>query len=107
LDWSELEKEPHATLWRTHRELIALRKRLPELSDPWLDGVGVDVHESARTLVVHRGALRVVVNLGPEPVTLALGATITRILLASEPTQSREDEVTVPAEAFAIAQIPG
>ncbi|MDQ4117112.1 MAG: malto-oligosyltrehalose trehalohydrolase [Actinomycetota bacterium] len=105
LDWSEPEQEPHATLLRTHRELIALRKAWPELSDPWLDGIGVDVHESARTLVVNRGDLRVVVNLGPEPVTLSLGATITRILLASEPTQSREDEVTVPAEAFAIARI--
>ena len=107
LDWSEPDKEPHTALLRTHQELIALRKRWPELSDPWLDGIGVDVHESARTLVVDRGGLRVVVNLGPEPVTLSLGATITRILLASEPTQSREDEVTVPAEAFAIAQIAG
>ncbi len=107
LDWSEPDQEPHATLLSTHRELIALRKRRPELSDPWLDGIGVDVHESARTLVVNRGTLRVVVNLGPEPVTLSLGATITRILLASEPTESREDEVTVPGEAFAIAEIPG
>ncbi len=107
LDWSEPEKEPHATLLRTHQELIELRKVWPELSDPWLDGIGVEVHESARTLVVNRGRLRVVVNLGPEPVTLSLGTTITRILLASEPTQSREDEVTVPAEAFAIAQIAG
>jgi len=105
LDWSEPEQEPHATLLRMHQELIALRRARPELSDPWLDGIGVDVHESARTLVVNRGGLRVVVNLGPEPVTLSLGATITRILLASEPTQSREDEVTVPTEAFAIAQI--
>ncbi|TCK24952.1 malto-oligosyltrehalose trehalohydrolase [Pseudonocardia endophytica] len=107
LDWSEPEQEPHASLLRTHQELIALRRRHPELSDPWLDQVGVDVHENARTLVVHRGGLRVVVNLGPEPVTLSLGARITRILLASEPTRSREDEVTVPAEAFAIAEIAG
>ena len=78
LDWSEPEKEPHATLLRTYQELIALRKRHPELSDPWLDGIGVDVHEPARTLVVNRGDLRVVVNLGPEPVTLSLGARITR-----------------------------
>ena len=59
----------------------------------------------ARTLVVNRGAMRVVVNLGPEPVTLSLGATITRILLASEPTRSEDDSFTVPAEAFAICRI--
>ncbi|MBP2369227.1 malto-oligosyltrehalose trehalohydrolase [Pseudonocardia parietis] len=105
LDWSEPEQEPHATLLRMHRELIALRRAWPELSDPWLDSVVVDVHEQARTLVVNRGAMRVVVNLGPEPVTLSLGATITRILLASEPTRSEDDSFTVPAEAFAICRI--
>ena len=107
LDWSEPEQEPHATLLRMHRELIALRRAWPELSDPWLDSVGVDVHAHARTLVVNRGSMRVVVNLGPEPVTLSLGATITRILLASEPTRSADDSFTVPAEAFAICRIAG
>ena len=105
LDWTEPEQEPHATLLRMHRELIALRKSWPELSDPWLDSVMVDVHEQARTLVVNRGAMRIVVNLGSEPVTLSLGATITRILLASEPTRSEDDSFTVPAEAFAICRI--
>ncbi|MEQ3552338.1 malto-oligosyltrehalose trehalohydrolase [Pseudonocardia nematodicida] len=105
LDWSEPEKEPHATLLRMHRELIALRRAWPELSDPWLDSVGVDVHAEARTLVVNRGAMRVVVNLGPDPVTLSLGSTITRILLASEPTRSEDDSFTVPAEAFAICRL--
>ena len=105
LDWAEAEQEPHATLLRMHRELIALRRAWPELSDPWLDSVMVDVHEQARTLVVNRGAMRVVVNLGSEPVTLSLGATITRILLASEPTRSEDDSFTVPAEAFAICRV--
>ena len=105
LDWSEAEQEPHTTLLRMHQELIGLRKAWPELSDPWLDSIGVDVHEQARTLVVNRGRLRVVVNLGPEPVTLSLGAVITRILLASEPTESRDDSLTVPGEAFAVARI--
>ncbi|OLM13746.1 Malto-oligosyltrehalose trehalohydrolase [Pseudonocardia sp. Ae505_Ps2] len=105
LDWSEPEQEPHATLLRMHRELIALRRAWPELSDPWLDRIGVDVHEQARTLVVARGRMRVVVNLGPEPVTLSLGSEITRILLASEPTTSDGSSFTVPAEAFAICRV--
>jgi maltooligosyltrehalose trehalohydrolase len=88
-----------------HRELIALRRAWPELSDPWLDRIGVDVHEQARTLVVARGRMRVVVNLGPEPVTLSLGSEITRILLASEPTTSDGSSFTVPAEAFAICRV--
>ena len=56
LDWTEPTEEPHATVLATYRELIALRKARPELSDPWLDEVDVDVDEDARTIVLHRGA---------------------------------------------------
>ena len=105
LDWDEPTQEPHATLLRVHQELIALRRAWPELSDPWLDEVEVDVDDDARTVVLHRGRLRVVCNLGGEPVTLALGLPIDRILLASEPVQGHEDELSLPAEAFAIVTL--
>jgi maltooligosyltrehalose trehalohydrolase len=102
LDWTEPDQEPHKTLFALHKELIALRRAWPELSDPWLDEVGVDVHPEARTLVIHRGRLRVLVNLGPEQVTLELAAPVERILLASEPVVGEGDALTMPAEAFAI-----
>ena len=37
LDWAEPAQEPHADPAAGHRELIALRRAWPELSDPWLD----------------------------------------------------------------------
>ena len=67
LDWTELEHEPHATLLQVYRELIALRRAWPELSDPWLERVDVDFDEDARTVVLHRGRLRVATNLGSGP----------------------------------------
>jgi maltooligosyltrehalose trehalohydrolase len=105
LDWNEPSDEPHATLLRVHRELIALRRAWPELSDPWLDEVDVDVDEAARTVVLHRGGLRVVCNLGAEPVTLALGAPIGRILLASEPVAGEDDALALRPESFAVVQL--
>ncbi|MDN5747837.1 MAG: malto-oligosyltrehalose trehalohydrolase [Pseudonocardia sp.] len=105
LDWDEPLQEPHATLLQVHRELIALRRAWPELSDPWLDEVDVDVDEAARTVVLHRGRLRVAANLGPDPVTLALRAPVGRILLASEPVEGRADAVTLRRESFAIVQV--
>ncbi|WP_214403625.1 malto-oligosyltrehalose trehalohydrolase [Pseudonocardia lacus] len=105
LDWDEPAGEPHATLLRLHRELIALRRARPELSDPWLDEVEVDIDEVARTVVLHRGRLRVACNLGGEPVTLAMNAPIDRILLASEPVEGHEDAISLPPEAFAIVQL--
>ena len=42
LDWSELKDEEHWSLLCWYRDLIALRRALPELSDPRLDRVRVD-----------------------------------------------------------------
>ncbi len=102
LDWDEPAQEPHATLLQVHRELIALRRAWPDLSDPWLENVEVDIDEQARTIVLHRGRLRVVCNLGPNAVTLTMGAPVARILLASEPVQCDGDALTLPGESFAI-----
>lgn len=102
LDWDEPAQEPHATLLAMHRELIALRRAWPELSDPWLDEVGVDIDGDARTVVVHRGRIRVVANLGPADATVGLDRVVTRILLASEPAASEQNALIVPPESFAI-----
>jgi maltooligosyltrehalose trehalohydrolase len=105
LDWDEPNHEPHATLLQVYRELIALRKAWPELSDPWLDEVEVATDDAARTVVLHRGRLRVACNLGAEAVTLDLGGPIRRILLASEPVEGDVEALTVPPEAFAVVEV--
>jgi maltooligosyltrehalose trehalohydrolase len=104
LDWDELTQEPHATLLTVHRELIALRKAHPELSDPWLDEVEIDIDEQQRTVVLHRGRLRLAVNLGTEPAALTVGP-IGAILLASEPVVGEHDALALPPEAFAIVAL--
>lgn len=55
LDWAELEKEPHASLLEWHRRLVALRRRLPALSDGRLDRVRVRFDEAAGWFVLERG----------------------------------------------------
>jgi maltooligosyltrehalose trehalohydrolase len=105
LDWSELGSEPHATLLRTYRELIALRKCRPELSDPRLDTLIIDVDEHGRTLVVHRGALRVVVNLSAQPTTVGLDGQPTQVLLASGETTAAQDTMRLSGESFAVVAL--
>ncbi len=102
LDWSEPGSEPHATVLRVYRELIALRKCRPELSDPRLDALAVDVDSDARTLVLHRGALRVVVNLGAQPTTVALDGPPMEVLLASGDATTTRDTVQLDGESFAV-----
>jgi maltooligosyltrehalose trehalohydrolase len=105
LDWSEPGSEPHATLLGIYRQLIALRKERPELSDPWLDALAVDVDEDARTLVLHRGALRVAVNLSPQGASIALHGQPADVLLASGDATTTPDTVQLAGESFAVVRL--
>ncbi len=102
LDWSEPGTEPHATVLRIYRELIALRQCRPELSDPRLDRLTVDVNADDRTLVLHRGALRVVVNLSAQQITVALDGQPTQVLLASGEATTAQGSVRLDGESFAV-----
>ncbi|MGQ0777180.1 MAG: malto-oligosyltrehalose trehalohydrolase [Pseudonocardiales bacterium] len=106
LDWSEPGTEPHATLLRTYRELITLRKRHPELSDPRLDRLAVTVDEHHRTIVLRRSALRLVVNLGERAATVALDSPPTQVLFASGKATSTPDGVLLDSECFALVAAP-
>ncbi|HEU0127032.1 MAG TPA: DUF3459 domain-containing protein, partial [Pseudonocardiaceae bacterium] len=79
--------------------------RCPELSDPRLDQLAVDVDIDARTLVLHRGALRVAVNLSAQPVSIALGGQPTQVLLASGETTTTPDNMRLSAESFAVVAL--
>ncbi|GAA4770776.1 malto-oligosyltrehalose trehalohydrolase [Actinomycetospora chibensis] len=102
LDWSEIEREPHAWLLGVHRELIALRRAHPELTDPHLDRVRVDADADARTLVVHRGDLRLAVNLGGAPATLPVAAR--EVLSAPSGVDTGADTLTLPPESFVLVR---
>jgi maltooligosyltrehalose trehalohydrolase len=98
LDWTEPDREPHRDLLGWYRSLIALRRSRPELTDPRLDRLVVDVDEAQRSVVVHRASLRVVVNLHPDPRQIPVpGAQ--RVLLASD--------AGVNVDAAAVVWLPG
>ncbi|MGW6653432.1 malto-oligosyltrehalose trehalohydrolase [Streptomyces sp. CB02130] len=93
LDWSEPEREPHARLLAWYRELIALRRTLPDLHDPDLAAVKTAFDEDARWFAYRRGDLRVVVNLADEPAAIPLGLgrhrrSGGRVLAAWEPVEA-------------------
>lgn len=73
LDWSEPGREPHGRLLAWYRELIALRRTLPDLHDPDLAAVKTAFDEDARWLAYRRGDLRIAVNLAEKPAAIPLG----------------------------------
>ncbi len=72
LDWTELGSGRHAVVLEAHRSLIALRRALPELTDPSMQRTACDVDERARTFQLRRGGVLVAVNLGGAEARLPL-----------------------------------
>ncbi len=94
LRWDEASTGDHARVLETYRALIALRRSRPELADPRLDRFVVE--QDGDYLVLHRGSLRVVVNLGASPVPLPHG----EVLL----TSSANPSSALP-ESFAVVAL--
>jgi maltooligosyltrehalose trehalohydrolase len=105
LDWAQRDREPYLGILAWYRELIALRRARPELTDPRLDRVSADFDEDARWIMVRRGRLRIAANLGPQAVRLPLGQRGTGVLAASSPGVAiNQDTVTLPPAAFAVIE---
>jgi maltooligosyltrehalose trehalohydrolase len=104
LSWAELGRPPHAAMFDWYRRLVALRRSRPELSDPRLDRVTVDVDERASTLVMTRGRIRLLVNVGDgERCFPRSGGGA--LLAASDPSVRLDlDVVVVPPDAVAIVE---
>ena len=104
LDWSEADAEPHRTTLAWYQGLIELRRRYPCLSDPRLDRIEVDVDVEARTLVVRRGEIDVLVNLGLVERTVAYDGMY-RIVAAPFPdVSSSGGRVVVPPDSVVLVE---
>ncbi len=101
LPWGELADPAHRAVYDTYRELIALRREHPELTDPRLDRFRVDAEDG--WLVLHRGTLRVVVNLGPAPAEIALDGPV-RTVLVGRP-EVRDGVVALDPDTFAVIRV--
>ena len=102
LDWTERSAGRHAGLLAWHRELIALRRRVPEFTDPRLDRVRTDYDQQAGWLTVRRGPVMVVINLGTGNWTYP--ASREAVLLAASDSRVGRSEkgVTLPPDTVAI-----
>ena len=105
LDWAEPSGEGHRELLAWYRELIALRRARPELTDPRLDRIGARYHEDGQWLVVRRGALAIAANLGPLQRDLPLGAPAVAVLAGSRTGIVLAGAMAVlPGTSFAVIE---
>lgn len=106
LDWSELEREPHAEVLAWHRALVRLRRERPELRDGRFPTEQVRCDERDRWLAFARGSVLVACNFADRANAIPCEAGAeTRVLLASDARiERRGDALHLPAESVAIVE---
>jgi maltooligosyltrehalose trehalohydrolase len=105
LDWSEPESEPHRSLLDWHRQLIRLRRRLPQLSDGRLDLIDTGFSEEQGWLVVERSLVTIAVNFAGERQTVPLREDRPHAVLLSTHDAGIEvgrDRLSLPGDALVI-----
>jgi maltooligosyltrehalose trehalohydrolase len=104
LQWKELRRQPHTEVLDWYRALIHLRRGTPDLADGRLDLVRVQADDDAGTLVVQRGSITIVANLGDEEqkVELAPERGTTGLLISDSDVEVSSRGVTLPPNAVAV-----
>ncbi len=102
LDWAELGKERHASLLAWYTELIALRRRVPALTDPRPGRGQTACDPGLGWLVVRRGAVTTAVNLGAASWTFGASPEA-ELLAASDPAVELTNRgIVLPPDTVAI-----
>ena len=102
LKWDEVGEGRHAEMMDWYRSLIRLRRSSISLNDGEPAHVSVEFDEEKRWLMMKRGQVRVMCNLGDEPATFE-GAGEGRLVLASrDGVVMGGESVVVPADGLAI-----
>jgi maltooligosyltrehalose trehalohydrolase len=103
LNWDEVDAAEHARLHRLYRDLIALRRKEPDMADPRLEHLVVDYDEDERWIILCRGGLRIVCNLSAEPVKVPLAGEV--VLAWGEPAVDA-DSTVLQGHSFAVLSQP-
>ncbi|SDY36475.1 maltooligosyltrehalose trehalohydrolase [Micromonospora pattaloongensis] len=103
LDWSERDRPAQRELLRLYRDLIALRRREPQLGTAPVRPDGV--RRGDHFLTVRRGSRVVVANLGRTPRRVNVAGVPRRVLLATElGVCLTHDAVDLPPESAAVVE---
>ena len=103
IDWSEVQKQPHASMLQWYKDLIALRGSTRALTDGRLYQVDVEFDEKAEWLVVTRGPVQVVCNLSRNRQAIPIAGKSTEIMCSGSDWNLYGNCVELPGESVAIS----
>jgi maltooligosyltrehalose trehalohydrolase len=104
LRWHELTSPEHAELHRWYQSLITVRRQAPALSSGRLTDVGVDIDESASTVMIRRDTALVVVNLGASTCVMDAPDAHRILLSSSAEVALGAGTIELPADSVAIVE---
>ena len=106
LNWKEIGDGRHAEMLDWYRKLIHLRRNSPSLNDGDLHDITVAFDEDDRWLIMDRkgdhGAVRVLCNLGDQPVELPNPDSLPVVLASPDGLQTVEGKILLPPDSVAI-----
>jgi len=104
LDWDERERGEHREIFEWYRQLIRLRRCMPDFENGRLDLDAVRFDEGARWMSVRRGESQVLCNFAPcaQRLQIAQDASHMYVLLASKP-EVRLDGAVIDLPAVSVA----
>ncbi|WP_322412056.1 malto-oligosyltrehalose trehalohydrolase [Microbacterium invictum] len=106
LDWSEAwdeEADPrHGRTLALYRRLARLRRELPDLTDPAFTALSAEADETARTFVLHRGAVDILVNFGTDPATLPIQEGSRLVLATDDAARVESARIILPGRSAAV-----
>jgi maltooligosyltrehalose trehalohydrolase len=107
LNWDEINKAPHIEMLAWVTDLIHLRRSSPSLNNGDRKQVHVTFDEEKRFLVMDRGPVKVMCNLGDSETAFDNSANLKLLLASSREVRSEGSRVILPANSLAIASGEG
>ncbi|WP_263368937.1 malto-oligosyltrehalose trehalohydrolase [Edaphobacter bradus] len=102
LQWQETTHGRHAEMLDWCRSLVALRRRSGALNNGDLHHVRVDFDENDRWLVMERGGMKMMANLGVASVALENHGGLAAVLRSHEDIQVTGETVLLPPSRFVV-----
>ena len=106
LNWDEVHLGKHEEMYQWTREIIQMRRSCVSMNDGDLGHLRVFSNEKRRMLVMVRSEMRVLLNLGQQPVNFDLLEGETLKIASRQGVSVREEQVEVPPMTMAVMAAP-
>jgi maltooligosyltrehalose trehalohydrolase len=107
LKWNEIDEGRHKEMLEWFRQLLHLRRGSTSLNDGELRHINVQCDEDKRWLIMDRSQVRVMCNLGDEPVELQNPSSLPLSLASRDGVEARGASVLLPPDSLAILSAEG